>query len=260
MTEESLFTGALEKTPGPDRQHFLDEACGADEPMRRRIENLLAAHEAGRGLLDNITAGTDLVSSLTLLGTSAAPSLSIGTLIAGRYRLLELIGEGGMGVVYVAEQIEPVRRKVALKIIKPGMDSHARPRALRHGASGPGDHGPPAHRPRARRRRHRSGPALLRDGMSQGPPITEYCDSVRMPIRATVGTLRDRLPSRPARASEGDHPPRPLKPSNILVASTTTSRLSKVIDFGVAKVIDQPLDRANASTPVSQYSWARRCT
>ena len=91
-----------------------------------------------------------------------------GTIIAGRYKLLEEIGEGGMGTVWVAEQTQPVRRKVALKLIKAGMDSKSRPGPLRGRAAGAGHDGPPQHRQGARRRVDRIGPALLRHGVRQG--------------------------------------------------------------------------------------------
>src|SRR5205823_399495 len=101
----------------PDRAAYLDAACAGDADLRRRVEALFAAHAAAGNFLEAAD------------GTGAYVSASLppagGTIIVGRYKLLERIGEGGMGDVYVAEQTEPVRRKVALKLIKPGMDSHA---------------------------------------------------------------------------------------------------------------------------------------
>src|SRR5690349_15265118 len=110
MNEESLFAAALEKGPRAERQAFLDEACRGDADLRQRLEQLLAAHDRDAGILERGVAPPDFVTE--------APGDSIG-----RYKLRELIGEGGFGLVFVAEQTDPVRRKVALKIIKPGMDT-----------------------------------------------------------------------------------------------------------------------------------------
>ena len=111
--EEDLFAAVLEKAIPAERAAFLDKECGSDLQLRARVEALLAAHEASGGVLD-----------AHLPATIAHHSLSEGPgTIIGPYKLLELIGEGGMGAVYMAEQTRSVRRKVALKIIKPGMDT-----------------------------------------------------------------------------------------------------------------------------------------
>jgi eukaryotic-like serine/threonine-protein kinase len=113
---DEIFFEALERGSPEERAAYLDEACGADPDLRRRIERLLAAHpEVGR-FLDAPAAGPTL--SLSLSPGPEGPGE-----VVGPYRLMEQIGEGGMGVVYVAQQHEPVRRKVALKVIRPGMDS-----------------------------------------------------------------------------------------------------------------------------------------
>ena len=112
MTEESLFLAALEKNVPADREAFLKEACGADVALRARVQLLLEADARARGILDRPEQ----------TGAYTAREQP-GAVIAGRYKLLEQIGEGGMGAVWIAEQTEPVRRKVALKLIKAGMDS-----------------------------------------------------------------------------------------------------------------------------------------
>src|SRR5262245_53144774 len=114
MNEESLFDAALERPSGPERQAFLDEACGGETSLRRRVEELLAAHQRTRGVLE---AGPDVTP-----GWSALP-LAPGQLFAGRFGLLRKLGEGGMGEVWVADQTEPVERRVALKVIRPGLGS-----------------------------------------------------------------------------------------------------------------------------------------
>src|SRR4051794_33817264 len=107
MTEESLFAAALEH-PAADRLRFLEQACGANTALLERLRALVAAHEKAIGILDRPAA----------TGHAPTPGEGVGTLVDGRYKLLEQIGEGGMGTVWVAEQREPVKRLVALKLIK----------------------------------------------------------------------------------------------------------------------------------------------
>ena len=117
---DSIFCRAVEIASDSARKEFLEHACGTDAELRARIEKLLAAHaQAGSFMQDgeDVTVGVQ------------HPAEQPGTRI-GPYKLLQVIGEGGMGVVYMAEQTEPVKRRVALKIIKPGMDSRAGDRTV----------------------------------------------------------------------------------------------------------------------------------
>src|SRR5262245_33751572 len=115
---EDVFLAALEKNTPAERADFLDAACKDDPDLRRRVERLLEAHpKAGDFLENHRQPPTGETVAYVPAGEQA------GTVIAERYKLLEQIGEGGMGTVWVAEQIQPVRRKVALKVVKPGMDS-----------------------------------------------------------------------------------------------------------------------------------------
>jgi hypothetical protein len=115
-TEESIFGEALDKSFPEERAKFLDRACGGDPTLRERIENLLRSHEqAGSFLQKPPVAGCATIAYQPI---TEGP----GTVI-GRCKLLQLIGEGGFGAVYMAEQKEPVHRRVALKIIKLGMDT-----------------------------------------------------------------------------------------------------------------------------------------
>src|SRR5438067_7613613 len=114
MNEQTIFTAALEQEPSR-RAAFLDEACADRPELRQRVEQLLRLNEGAGSFLQR--AAAEVVATI-----DGPESEHVGTCI-GPYKLLEQIGEGGMGVVYVAEQMEPVRRRVALKIIKPGMDT-----------------------------------------------------------------------------------------------------------------------------------------
>src|SRR5712664_4885790 len=115
MNERDIFIAALQRQPEAERRAYLDEACGDDEVLRRGVEALLEKHELAGSFLES---------------PAAAPAATLdepirerpGTVI-GPYKLMEQIGEGGMGLVFVAEQQHPVRRKVAVKVIKPGMDT-----------------------------------------------------------------------------------------------------------------------------------------
>src|SRR5947207_5580166 len=107
MSEEILFQLALEKPP-PERPAFLDGACGGDAALRQRVEVLLRAHDDPDGTPAPLTA---------------APPVEQSGEFVGPYKLLQRLGEGGMGEVWVAEQQQPVKRRVALKVIKAGMDS-----------------------------------------------------------------------------------------------------------------------------------------
>ena len=113
---QAVFLAVLECSQPTERDAILDLECGQDHELRGRVEALLKAHDEPGNLPKVQAAANDL----TFLGPLA---YSAGTLIAGRYKLLEEIAEGGMGTVWVAQQTEPIRRRVALKLIKPGMDS-----------------------------------------------------------------------------------------------------------------------------------------
>ena len=116
LSEKSIFEAAIEQPSPSERADYLDQACAGNPRLRREVEDLLAAHDRLGGVNGN---GRPPGPGATVDGP---PTERPGTMI-GSYKLLQQIGEGGMGVVYMAEQEKPVRRKVALKIIKPGLDS-----------------------------------------------------------------------------------------------------------------------------------------
>src|SRR5262245_52882217 len=122
----TVFSAALECDSAAEREAYLDRACAGDPALRERVEALLRAHGRVGGFLGPASGpqGTPGYEP-TAAGTAPAAQPASGAFVAGRYKLLERVGEGGMGEVWMAEQTEPVRRKVALKVVKPGMDSRA---------------------------------------------------------------------------------------------------------------------------------------
>jgi eukaryotic-like serine/threonine-protein kinase len=218
----------------------LDQACAGDAALRGHVEALLRAHERAGHLLDRPAVDPELTGAHI-----ASPE--VGTVIAGRYKLLEAIGEGGMGAVWVAEQTQPVRRKVALKLIKAGMDSKsvlARFEAERQ-ALAVMDHPNIA--------------KVLDGGLTEtgrpyfvmeyvkGVPITEYCDATRMSVSERLN-LFVQVCSAVQHAHQKGIIHRDLKPSNILVAPYDDKPVPKVIDFGLAKAMHQSLTERTLHT------------
>jgi WD40 repeat protein/serine/threonine protein kinase len=231
--EEALFAAALEKPTRAERAAYLAGACGDDEALRARIEALLAAHEASGGVLD--AAPSALTPTAAYRPLTEGP----GTFI-GPYKLLQQIGEGGMGIVYMAEQQEPVRRKVALKVIKPGMDSHqviARFEAERQ-ALALMDHQNIARVLDANTTE--SGRPYFVMELVHGVPITQFCDDNKLTPRERLALF---VPV--CQAIQHAHQKgiihRDVKPSNVLVTMYDDKPVPKVIDFGVAKAIEQRL-------------------
>jgi serine/threonine protein kinase len=232
MTELELFEAALERSPA-DRAACLDEACAGNQPLRQRLDALLARHEKAASFLEAPAAG--------LHATVDQPSRERpGSVIAGRYKLLEQIGEGGMGTVWVAEQTKPVKRRVALKLIKPGMDSRqvlSRFDAERQ-ALALMDH-PNIAKVYDGGMTDEGRPFFVMEYV-KGMPITEYCDHVRLSI---ADRLKLFVPV--CQAVQHAHHKgiihRDLKPSNILICLYDGQPVPKVIDFGLAKAMHQPL-------------------
>jgi eukaryotic-like serine/threonine-protein kinase len=258
MTEESIFLTALEKRSPEERQAFLEEACGADVALRARVQLLLEADARTRGILERRAPAGD--------ATSAFPAATmVGTIIAGRYKLLEAIGEGGMGTVWVAEQTEPVRRKVALKLIKPGMDSksvlarfeaerqalavmdHPNIAKVLDGGIVGQDSNPVAAGDRIGILSHSPGRPFFVMEYVKGVPITEYCDAARLSVPERL-QLFVQVCSAVQHAHQKGIIHRDLKPSNILVAPYDDKPVPKVIDFGLAKAMHQSLTERTLHT------------
>jgi serine/threonine protein kinase/formylglycine-generating enzyme required for sulfatase activity len=217
------------------RAAFLDEACGEDAQLRAEVESLLAAHDAAGAFLGRPTG--DLRSGAS---GAAADGDAPSPRVIGRYKLLQEIGEGGFGTVWMAEQSEPVRRRVALKIIKPGMDTRqviARFEAERQ-ALALMDH---------------PNIATVFDGGStendrpyfvmeyiKGVPILEYCDTERLDTRARLALFTQAC-SAVQHAHQKGIIHRDIKPSNVMVTLHDGAPVVKVIDFGIAKATNVEL-------------------
>jgi serine/threonine protein kinase len=224
---ETVFSEAMEIAAPAERAAYLDRACGGDASLRRQVESLLDAHTRAGGFLESPAAAPTCTLGPT------PPAEGPGEAV-GPYRLLEEIGEGGMGTVYMAEQTQPVRRRVALKVIKPGMDSRqvvARFEAERQ-ALALMDH------PHIARvldaGATASGRPFFVMELVRGLPITDYCDREQLgvPERLELFVLV-------CRAVQHAHQKgvihRDIKPSNVLVTVVDGVPTPKVIDFGVAK-------------------------
>ncbi len=224
-----IFTEAIQLPPA-ERSAYLDRTCAAaDKELRQKIEALLASSErAGDFLEDSPT--TELSGEKREAEIGEKP----GDLV-GRYRLLQQIGEGGCGIVFVAEQQEPVRRRVALKVVKPGMDTKsviARFEAERQ-ALALMDHPNIAHVYDAGATR--SGRPFFVMELVDGLKITQYCDRRSLPTEARLD-LFIQVCDAIQHAHQKGIIHRDIKPSNILVTTGSDGRPApKVIDFGIAK-------------------------
>jgi serine/threonine protein kinase/WD40 repeat protein/tetratricopeptide (TPR) repeat protein len=230
---EAIFNSALDRADPGERARFLEQACAGRPQLLQRVRELLAGHDASHGPLDAPPPGVDQTVAADQAGDRPGGMI-------GHYKVLQVIGEGGMGTVYMAEQTAPVRRKVALKVIKPGMDSArvlARFEAERQ-ALALMDHPNIAKvfdggaTPEGR-------PYFVME-LVKGQPITQYCDGHRLTPRQRIELL---VPV--CQAVQHAHQKgiihRDLKPTNVLVAPYDGRPVVKVIDFGVAKAAGQRL-------------------
>ncbi|HEY2952152.1 MAG TPA: serine/threonine-protein kinase [Verrucomicrobiae bacterium] len=236
----SLFNEAAEITDAAERAAYLQRACGDDASLRQRLDQLLKAHADAGGFL----AGP---GATTMLPVTEKPGDRIG-----RYKLLQGIGEGGCGVVYMAEQEEPVRRRVALKVIKLGMDTKsviARFEAERQ-ALALMDH-PNIAKVLDAGATDAGRPYFVME-LVKGVRITEYCDQNNLPTIARLDLF-----TQVCHAIQHAHQKgiihRDIKPSNILVTLHDGVPVPKVIDFGIAKATDQRLTDKTFFTAFEQF-------
>jgi serine/threonine protein kinase len=237
----SIFLAALERA-ADQWPAFLDDACGANAELRARADQLLHAHQA-MGSIHGVGAGAPAPTAEPL---GEGPGSVIGP-----YKLLEQIGEGGFAVVFVAEQTQPLRRKVAVKILKPGMDSRqvvARFEAERQALA----------------MMEHPNIAKVHDGgataggrpyfvmeLVKGKPITDYADMHRLTTRQRLELFLD-VCHAVQHAHQKGIIHRDLKPSNVLVSHHDVRPVVKVIDFGVAKATGGRLTDQSIYTGISQ--------
>ena len=237
-----IFLEAVEKYTPDQWPRFLDQACEGDSRLREHVEALLKAHGESNPMLD----GTGVAATIGMPPITEKP----GTLV-GPYKLLEQIGEGGMGLVFMARQQEPVKRNVALKVIKPGMDSKqviARFEAERQ-ALALMDH-PNIARVLDAGSTESGRPYFVMD-LVRGIPVTEYCDRERLSTRDRLGLF---VPI--CQAVQHAHQKgiihRDLKPSNVMVTLHDGTPVPKIIDFGVAKATSGQLTEGSFVTGFAQ--------
>ncbi len=254
--EVLVFNAALELSPGADRDAYLAQACAGDNTLRQKVEASLQARAGAEDFFKTGPAGARGTAAAALAAAAtnviSAPLTENPGDRIGRYKLLEQIGEGGFGVVWMAEQEEPVRRRVALKIIKLGMDTKevvARFEAERQ-ALAMMEH-PNIARVFDGGATDTGRPFFVME-LVKGVPITEYCDANKL-------SAHQRLPLfvQVCQAVQHAHQKgvihRDLKPSNILVTVQDDRPIPKVIDFGVAKATQGRLTEKTVFTRFRQW-------
>jgi WD40 repeat protein/tRNA A-37 threonylcarbamoyl transferase component Bud32 len=246
VTEREIFLEALEMSTPEARAAYVQGACGGDVTLRRKVEELLKEHFSN----DSLLAGSPLDGDRC--GILEAPVEEAPAQTIGRYKLLEKIGEGGFGEVWMAEQREPVKRRVALKIIKLGMDSRqivARFEAERQ-ALAMMDH-PNIARIFDADVTDNARPYFVME-LVRGIKITEYCDQNQLPTHERL-----QLFILVCQAIQHAHQKgiihRDIKPSNILVTLHDGVPVPKVIDFGIAKATQQELTDKTLFTHFQQF-------
>jgi eukaryotic-like serine/threonine-protein kinase len=245
---KSIFLVAVEKADPDAREAYLREACGADDLLRRQVENLLRRHEDAGSFLERPPLDDDLAPGAG--GPVGARTEQAGTQI-GPYKLMQLLGEGGMGTVWVAEQTEPVKRRVALKVIKPGLDSAQVVRRFE------------AERQALALMNHSHIAKVLDAGATpegrpyfvmelvKGVPITRYCDELNLPVRERLELFVPVCQAIQHAHGQGIvH--RDIKPTNVLVCMEDGKAVPKIIDFGVAKALQARLTNESLHTEIGQ--------
>ena len=235
---EHLYDAALDLKPA-EQAAFLDRECNGDPELRQEVEARLAADAEVGSFLEH-----PILQSLTC-DSADTPK----TVIVGPYHLLELIGEGGMGEVWLAEQRQPVRRRVAIKLIKAGMDTRdvvARFESERQ-ALALMDH-PAIAKVFDAGSTHEGRPYFVMEYVA-GTPITTWCDRHKLTVRQRM-ELFIQVCEGVQHAHQKAIIHRDLKPSNILVSEMDGKPMPRIIDFGVAKAISQRLSAGSMYTRV----------
>jgi serine/threonine protein kinase len=241
---KTIFGEALE-CQGPQRAAYLDNACAGDRELREHVEALLAAAEKADAFLSDATV--EVPPALA----SAAPMKEAPGSRIGPYKLLQLIGEGGFGSVFLAEQERPVRRRVALKIIKLGMDTRAVVARFEQERQALAlmDH-PNIAKVLDAGATETGRPYFVME-LVKGNPITQFCDRDSLTIVERLGLF-----TQVCQAVQHAHTKgiihRDIKPSNVLVSIHDGRPVARVIDFGIAKATDHRLTEKTVFTELRQ--------
>ncbi len=245
---KSIFLAAVEKPEPVEREAYLREVCGSDLALRGQVDALLRRHEDAGSFLERPLLDEDLAPKTDRPATSRTELLDTKI---GPYKVVQQLGEGGMGTVWVAEQSEPVKRRVALKLIKPGLDSDQVVRRFE------------AERQALALMDHTHIAKVLDAGATpegrpyfvmelvKGVPITKYCDELNLPLRERLELF---VPV--CKAIQHAHQQgvvhRDIKPSNVLVCMEDGKAVPKIIDFGVAKAVGARLTSETLHTEIGQ--------
>jgi serine/threonine protein kinase len=256
---EAIFFTALEK-PASERAAFLDQACAGNPDLRARIEKMIKAQPHLGGFLDQPqpegSANPQQTGAHDKSTASESTAYGTGAIIAGRYKLLQRIGEGGMGTVYMAEQFQPIKRKVAVKIIRADLDSKAmlahfeaerqalalmdHPHIAKVLDAGTIDEIEPrttvTGAPNPLTSARGSGSPYFVMELVKGVPLTKYCDDRKISVLDRLRIFQQ-ICSAVQHAHQKGIIHRDLKPGNILVESQNGKPVPKVIDFGLAKAM-----------------------
>jgi serine/threonine protein kinase len=240
-SRDTIFLNARELPDAAERSAYVAQACGVDSTLRAKVE----------AMLNDVADAANFFEQTERLAGTHPVSEAPGAII-GRYKLLQKIGEGGMGVVYMAEQREPVIRKVALKIIKLGMDTRqvvARFEAERQ-ALALMDH-PNIAKVLDAGATETGRPYFVMD-LVQGLPITQFCDDAQLSTRERLDLFLE-VCSAIEHAHQKGIIHRDIKPSNILVTVHGHKPVPKIIDFGIAKALQQRLTEKTLFTQFQQF-------
>jgi eukaryotic-like serine/threonine-protein kinase len=243
---EHIFNQAADLRHAEERAAYLDEACGVDQKLRAAVERLLKHDSDAGSFLD--APAVDFAAAAETIDQPITEGP--GTII-GPYKLLQKIGEGGFGVVHMADQTEPVKRRVALKVIKPGMDSKqvvSRFEAERQ-ALAMMDH-PCIARVFDGGSTESGRPYFVME-LVNGMPVTDYCDRYRFTMNQRL-ELFIQVCQAVQHAHQKGVIHRDIKPSNVLVSQQDGHAVPKVIDFGIAKAISGNLTDATLVTNFAQ--------
>jgi eukaryotic-like serine/threonine-protein kinase len=259
--EKALFESALDMTDPAERRTFLERACGEDSALRLRLERLLAAQEPAEAFLTLHPRGEHPVPATANVASGAAPPsgdrdptwanddrvLAESNVHIGRYKLVHRLGEGGCGVVYLAEQQEPVHRQVALKIIRLGISTTNIITRFRREQQAMAwmDH-PNIARVLDADTTDTGRPYFVME-LVRGIKITDYCNEHRLDVNARLNLF-----AQVCHAIQHAHQKgiihRDIKPSNILISLHDGHPVPKVIDFGISKSIVEPLPESSETS------------